>query len=457
MDVLHPDELSGRKVLLMGLGSFGGGSGCAQALIARGVDLTITDLRPADQLAESLDQLAGLAWKNALGGHEQCLFDQNEIVVVNPAVPVDAPWLQYAVQRGCQLTTEVNLALALAHEVPAVAITGTHGKSSTAALTAALLRTLPGRTELAGNMGGSLLQQVEGLTNNDRLVVELSSFQLERLVAPLGWPQIAVLTCLRPDHLDRHGSMEVYEAAKLRLLAFQNAQSTLFLPANEAGLENWSKQFRGQIQWLDPDQLDPKHWGLQLADLPMNEPYRQTSLMAATAAAARFGVEAKAMAPVLQSFQGLPHRLQELPAPQNCRIIDNGVATHPEPTTEALRSLQEPISLVIGGKDKGLPLEDLATACQKCARLDLFGAGGQRLASLLPPALKNRVHLHENCQSAIQAALAAKPSLLLFSPSFASFDEFRNFADRAGMFQKMCAAIDPKAQKRACDEASKAY
>jgi UDP-N-acetylmuramoylalanine--D-glutamate ligase len=457
MDVLHPDELSGRKVLLMGLGSFGGGSGCAQALIARGVDLTITDLRPADQLAESLDQLAGLAWKNALGGHEQCLFDQNEIVVVNPAVPVDAPWLQYAVQRGCQLTTEVNLALALAHEVPAVAITGTHGKSSTAALTAALLRTLPGRTELAGNMGGSLLQQVEGLTNNDRLVVELSSFQLERLVAPLGWPQIAVLTCLRPDHLDRHGSMEVYEAAKLRLLKFQNAQSTLLLPTNEAGLENWSGQCQGKVRWMNPADLDPGYWGLELADLPMNEPYRQTSLLAATTAAELFGVEPQAMAPVLRSFRGLPHRLQELPAPAGCRIIDNGVATHPEPTTEALRCLPEPVSLLVGGKDKGLPLDHLAAACQKCARLDLFGAGGQRLASLLPSAMKNRVHLHKGCQSAIQAALAAKPALLLFSPSFASFDEFRNFADRAGMFQKMCAAIDPKAQKRACDEASKAY
>ena len=440
----HPDDLSGREVLLLGLGAFGGGAGCARALAQRGAKLTISDLRSEQDLAESLATLEGITFRAALGGHSEELFRRAEFVVVNPAVPEASPWLEVAHAAGCVLTTEVNLALRLVPQVPCVAITGTHGKSSTAALLSHMLRLIPGRTVLGGNLGGSLLEQVEGLGPEDQLVVELSSFQLERLDAPQAWPQVALFTCLRPDHLDRHGSMQAYSAAKMRLLAFQSAQNLALMPADETSLDAFATSATAQVERFAPEQLQPAEWGLRSDQLPWQESYRASALLMAARAAVALGLPATRIAESLSDFVGLPHRLQELAAPTGYRWIDNGVATHPEPTAEAVQSLTGPISLIAGGYDKGLPLGELPQAVARCAQLHLFGAGGKRLFQALAPEVQVRARIHAGCQDAIAAALAELPvptASLLFSPSFASFDEFHNFRDRALLFQESCASF----------------
>jgi UDP-N-acetylmuramoylalanine--D-glutamate ligase len=443
MDRVHPHDLKGRKVLLMGLGSFGGGAGCARALIQYGADLTITDLRPESSLQSSLDSLQGLNWTGHFEGHSKALFDWADYVVVNPAVPDDAAYLQYARARGCSLTTEINLALELAPKVPTVAITGTHGKSTTAALVADLLEPLEGNTVLAGNMGGSLLEVMDGLGSRDQLVLELSSFQLERLLAPPNWPKAALLTCLREDHLDRHLTLQAYAEAKLNLLKSQGPTDCLYLPANEPCLQTWRNEARGVVKTLDPSTLDPTIFGLHRSELPMSEPYRASALLAAVAVAQDWNVSPIEMGPILRDFKGLPHRLQKLPSPDWLNLVDNGIATHPEPTAEALRNLSGPVFLIAGGKDKGLSLSQLVEAASTCQSLHLFGTGGHRLANELAARTRQRVKLHPSCQAAAEAALAELPApatdcTLLFSPSFSSYDEFNNFQQRASLFQKIC-------------------
>ena len=453
----HPDELSGREVLLLGLGAFGGGAGCARALAKRGAKLTISDLRSEHELADSLATLQGIEFRAAFGGHHEELFRRAEFVVVNPAVPESSAWLEFARTAGCVLTTEVNLALRLVPHVPCAAITGTHGKSSTAALLTHMLRLVPGRTVLGGNLGGSLLEQVEGLTAEDQLVVELSSFQLERLDAPHAWPQLALITCLRPDHLDRHGDMQAYSDAKMRLLAFQSARGLALMPADENSLDRFAAAARGRVERFAPEQLNASEWGLNAEQLPWQESYRASALLMAARAAVELGLPAEKIGLSISDFVGLPHRLQELAAPHGYRWIDNGVATHPEPTAAAVQSLSGPISLLVGGYDKGLPLGELPQAAERCAQLHLFGAGGKRLFDALSADVQARARIHPSCQEAIDAALAELPApaaSLLFSPSFASFDEFQNFRDRAGLFQDSCASFHASKQKVLVTKAS---
>ncbi len=437
---LHPDGLRGRRVLVLGLGSFGGGSGVARALARRGAEVTVSDLRPIEQLHEARAELADLPVRWEVGGHHAGLFAAAEVVVVNPAVPSDSPWLEMARSQGCRLTTDVNLALAAASQVPAFAVTGTHGKSSCAALAAHLLAPLPGRTVLAGNLGGSLLERVADLGAGDRLVVEISSFQAEALEAPPGWPRVAALTCLRSDHLDRHGTQAAYAAAKRRLLAFQDASGLALVPADDPESAHWAAAARGEVMRLDAALWEA--WGLTPQDAPFPEPYRLPSALAAVAAALRLGLPRAALGERLRSFGGLPHRMERLAAPPGCVILDNGVATHPEPTEAALRHLKGTVVLLAGGKDKLLPLDGLAAAAARCARTYLHGQGGARLALAL--AARGVPHvLLPDARAAMSAALAslAPGETLLYSPSFASFDEFRNFRDRALLFRDLCAEI----------------
>ncbi|MHC4824543.1 MAG: UDP-N-acetylmuramoyl-L-alanine--D-glutamate ligase [Planctomycetota bacterium] len=440
MEAPQPADLKGRKVLVMGLGSFGGGAGCARALVRLGAEVTVTDLRPADALEESLESLAGLPLTFALGGHEESLFTEADVVVVNPAVPSSSKWLDLARQHGTILTTEINLALALVPRLPAVAITGTHGKSTCAALCAHLLGTLPGKTLLAGNLGGSLLEQAMDLGAEDRIVVELSSFQTERLAAPDGWPQIAILTSFGSDHLDRHGTLQEYSAAKRRLLDAQDSTSSLLLPSTGDEAQRWSESARGKVERLDEHGLTAL--GLTIADLPFSEPYRLPSVLAAIRAARLLGVDDVDLRQGLRGFSGLPHRMFAFTDPFGRSIVDNGVATHPEPTTEALKHMNGPVVLLAGGKDKGLDLEELSRTCARCARLYLHGQGGQRLAEACRQQGKEAL-VFEDCRSAMEAALRSwiPGETLLFSPTFSSYDEFRNFRDRARVFHSFCGTV----------------
>ncbi|HEX9795236.1 MAG TPA: UDP-N-acetylmuramoyl-L-alanine--D-glutamate ligase [Planctomycetota bacterium] len=452
-------EFRDRACLVLGLGAFGGGAGCARQLVREGARVTVTDLRQAGELQEACAALAGLPVEWALGGHSAELFASAPLVVVNPAVPSTSPWLDFARQRGCIVTSDAELGIERAARWPALAVTGTHGKSSCAALAHHLLeRAFPGSV-LAGNLGGSVFERVGELGPLGRLVLELSSFQTERLQAPPGWPHVALLTGLGADHLDRHGDLSQYHLAKRRILASQDTEGLVVLPAGDAAAEDWVGHARGRIAWFSAAPLPPGRDGWELAGgvlrerhagrvreladataLPFPEPYRAASAVAAVAGARALGLATEVVAARLRSFPGLPHRMEPIPSPAGLKFVDNGVATHPDPTTAALTWIQGPVVLLAGGKDKGLGLEALAAVARNCRALHLFGAGGARLFQVLGGRAAGAVH-HSGCRSAIEAAVAGlRPGeTLLFSPSFSSYDEFRNFRERAGLFREICA------------------
>ncbi|HBF23476.1 MAG TPA: hypothetical protein DDW23_06645 [Planctomycetes bacterium] len=445
MPVLQPSGLRGRNVLVLGLGSFGGGVGAARHLTKVGARVTATDLRTATAFGSEIAELNDCGVKLLLGGHSTEMFREAEIVVVNPAVAPSNPWLEVAREFGCKLTTEVSLALATLENNASLVVTGTHGKSTCASFAAHLLNGLPGRTLLAGNLGGSLLEAASTLNPGDRLVLELSSFQLHRLEAPPAWPQVAILTVQGEDHLDWHKSYDAYASAKLRLLE-QQAQDQLSLSTyKELGSNTWKKTSRGRSEELKPGFL--KNLGLEQLPSSLDFPWLRPLARLAIRGVQEMGVSDEHIANQASNWPGLPHRMETHLYPREVKIVDNGIATHPEPTIKALGALtntEQQIVLLAGGKDKGLPLTKLAAAAQYCTEIHLHGQGGERLANTLNENASHKrpqpeIILHANTQKAMRAAIqTVQPKgTLLFSPSFSSFDEFQNFSERADLFQNL--------------------
>jgi UDP-N-acetylmuramoylalanine--D-glutamate ligase len=249
-----------------------------------------------------------------------------------------------------------------------------------------------------------------------------------------------VLTHLGTDHLDRHGTRSEYWAAKRRLLHFQDEDGMLLLPEDNEDNPRWEEEARGTTLRLRPEALPD--FGLTTADLPFTEPYRLPSLLAALHAARLLGLEDGVLRERTRTFPGLPFRMAAFVDSHGRRIIDNAVATHPDPTAAALRDLRGEVVLLAGGKDKGLDLGGLIATLGHCSRLYLYGEGGARLAREcravgLDPRWSR--HFEDSARAALQSV--RNRELLLFSPSFSSYDEFRNFRDRAELFHSLCAQV----------------
>src|ERR671923_757425 len=211
---------AGKRITIMGLGFFGGTIGLAKYLVSQGARVTITDLKRAPALRESIAALAGLPVRLVLGRHEATDFTDTDMVFASPAVPEDSPYLAKARARGVPVDTEMNLFMRLCRGT-IIGVTGSNGKTTTTSLIGAILRAANPRTQVGGNIGRSLLPEVAAIEPGDPVVLELSSFQLEDLAAVGRSPHIGLFLNLSPNHLDRHGDMETYLAAKLQIFAHQ--------------------------------------------------------------------------------------------------------------------------------------------------------------------------------------------------------------------------------------------
>jgi UDP-N-acetylmuramoylalanine--D-glutamate ligase len=224
----------------MGLGRFGGGIGVTRYLARAGAKVTVSDQAPAKELAESVAALEGLDVTLHLGGHEQADIVGCELMVVNPAVAFDSPHLAAARNAGVRLTTEINLFLERS-PAPVVGITGSAGKSTTTAMTGAVLASR-GSVHVGGNIGGSLLEELDRIRPDHVVVMELSSFQLAYLPLLGRSPHVAVVTNLHPNHLDRHRDLAEYAEAKKNIFRFQGPEDVLVLNRDDTVVAGWQGQ-----------------------------------------------------------------------------------------------------------------------------------------------------------------------------------------------------------------------
>lgn len=462
-----PTSWHGIRVTVMGLGSFGGGVGLAHYLATQGARVTVTDLRQAEALENSVKALRGLPIQFALGEHRARDFTDTDVVFVNPAVPLTSPYLKLARTTGVPLDSEINL---LIRQCPGriVGITGSVGKSTTTALLGTILSLHDAGTLVGGNIGGSLLPRLPDMTPQTPVVLELSSFQLEHLAWQAYSPPLALVLNLAPNHLDRHGTMTAYQQAKEHILAYQTLEDTAILNWDDMTVRYMAARGQGQRLYYSLEETLPEgvyrqddalimaKAGQQTvlcrqSDLSLRGAHNLSNAAAAAAAAAVLGVPPTLIARGMQNFQGLSHRLEWVATRGGVQYYNDSKATTPLSTMRALQAFETPVILLAGGYDKGTPFDALGEVIRARTKAALvYGTTAAKLARAIEPAppgasgrLLPKVLQLRDLDAAIQqaAALAEPGDVVLLSPACASYDQFPHFEARGEHFRKCVQAL----------------
>ncbi len=436
-------KIRGARVTVMGLGLFGGGVGVTKYLVAKGATVTVTDQKSTHDLRESVAALDGLPVTLRLGGHREEDFRAADFVVASPAVPPESPWL--AMARGVE--TEMNLFFKLCRSRTIYGITGSNGKTTTTALIGEILRRGPRRVSVGGNIGGSLLEDVDGIVEDDVVVLELSSFQLENLDALERSPNVSVVMNLTPNHLDRHGTMEKYANAKRVIVKHQVAGDVRVLNADDemvrafaGGTTRWFS-LKGAVDgaWVEGERI---HCGSDVLDVSRRRLpgwFNLQNMAAATAATARaFPGWRDAAERALSEFAGVEHRLEFVGEFAGVKYYNDSIATNPESTLAALDTLPGPIVIILGGYDKKLPFDALGKRVRETVRVAvLLGATADAIEKSIGPGIEIvRAGSFDDAVSLAKSA-AHTGDTVLMSPACASFDMFRNFAERGSRFKQL--------------------
>lgn len=458
-------EFKGKRVLVMGLGRFGGGIGVTRWLCRQGARVSVTDLASKEELRESLAALSDCDVQYRLGSHDEADFAHCDLLVVSPAVDkTKSSFFRAARGRGLPWTSEMNLFLERCRG-RLIGITGSVGKSTTTAMIGEVLRRAEsagdwrhGRVWLGGNIGKSLLDSLPDMAEKDVVVLELSSFQLEDAAVLRRSPHIALITNLRENHLDRHGTMRAYAEAKANVYRFQSPDDWLILPF-EGGLEHFTDLplHRDRLIRFGVDPVAGKarleQRGLAPATselcIPLQVPglHNVQNAAAALAVSRVLGVGDEPALAALQGFAGLAHRLEFIREHRGVRYYNDSKATTPEAAMTSLAAFEGGVIMIVGGSDKGGSFAELGRALARRAKgVICIGDTRQKIhreveaaagASCVP-----RPMLAESFSQALHLAreTAAAGDVVLLSPACASYDWFRNYEHRGEMFREIVNA-----------------
>lgn len=432
MKELGVQDVRGKRVTVAGLGRFGGQIAAARWLVEQGAQVLVTDQAPAEKLADSRRQLDDLPIEWRLGEHRALDFTSADLIVASPAIPPGNDLLRAAVAAGVPITTEIRLFI---ERCPAtiLGVTGSKGKSTTAALLGEMLKTRF-TVWVGGNIGRPLLNDLQNIDKTHLVLLELSSFMLEYL-APMAWsPHISVVTMLAADHLDWHGSAHAYIEAKKNIVRFQHPDDFAVLNADDPGAKAFETATRAKVICFSTAVSKP-------FELLIPGAHNQANAQAAFAAASLMGVTHDEAQRSIQSFRGLPHRLQLVHEANGVRYFDDSIATIPAAAIAALESFPpKSVLQIVGGKDKGLSLIPLCHALVERAKAVLcIGSTGKQIAETLaqsPSQSAAEVYDCGDLETAVRVArrVAARGDVVLLSPGCASYDQFVNFEQRGEMF-----------------------
>jgi UDP-N-acetylmuramoylalanine--D-glutamate ligase len=466
-------DWAGKRVVI--LGAARQGLALARWLARRGAIVTVSDVRSEPAMTEVRAALAGIAVHWALGGHPLTLLDGTDVVALSGGVPLEIPIVQEALRRGIPLSNDTQIFLDV---VPCktVGITGSAGKTTTTALVGEMAQTAFQQTQppdakgihaptvyVGGNIGDPLLNHVDEMQSADLAILEISSFQLEQMETS---PKVAVILNITPNHLDRHRTMEAYVAAKARILDFQGAEDTAVLGRDDAGAWQLRSRVRGALNTFGMSKLDGGADGTYYDDgilylydrgvdipllrrdqVPLRGDHNVLNVLAAFAIGHASGLPLDAMLSTAQGFRGVPHRLELVRELRGTRWYDDSIATAPERVIAAVRSFDEPLILLLGGRDKDLPWEELAKLiCQRVDHVILFGEAADKIEKAIATAgqtsaLGTRPHSLDRVQTLHQAVhkahkIAEAGDVILLSPGGTSYDAFHDFEERGASFRK---------------------
>ena len=438
--------VAGARVLVLGLGRFGGGVETARYLVRQGAHVTISDAADRAALREPADAAQALGAALVFGPQTDALLDGQDVVFASPAMPFDHPVVLAAQTRGLPVTTETNEFL-LQCPAPVFGVTGTKGKSTTTTLLARMLEAAGHRVHLGGNIGRPLIGALPTIEASHRVVLELSSFQLWWAHRIARSPHVTLITNLMSDHLDRHGTHKAYADAKRAALDYQMVDDVAVLPADDAAVRaaGWFDAGAGKRVTfgaggdvtLEGDRVVCDAGEASLAGLTLPGAHNRRNALAAAAAAWQSGATTPAsIAAGAAATQALPHRLAPVAEVSGVRYVDDSNATHPESTCVALRAFDAPVVLIAGGKDKGADADRLReTIAARAKALVGIGSTGPALAAALADNVATGHAPDMGAAVALASRMAAPGDVVLLSPGYSSLDQYRSFAERGASFQ----------------------
>ncbi|HEY6873746.1 MAG TPA: UDP-N-acetylmuramoyl-L-alanine--D-glutamate ligase [Geobacteraceae bacterium] len=445
-------ELTNKKIVVVGLARTG--VAVARFLAERGAQVTVTDMKDHDALAAEQARLEGLPINYQLGGHDKHTFLMADLIVVSPGVPMDIKPLMLARAQKRKVVSEIELAAAFI-AAPLIAITGTNGKTTTTTLTGEIFRASGFATFVGGNIGNPLIDLVDSGEQVERVVVELSSFQLEGIERFR--PRVAVLLNITEDHLDRYASFQEYIDAKARIFENQTAGDFALLNVDDPIVAGYVDKVAARVvpmsqkreldrgifcrggvitfRWEGREErFDTTHYHLQGV-------HNTENIMAALAAGLLMGCAAEACQEAVAAFRGLPHRMELVRTVSGVPWYEDSKATNVGSVEKALASFDN-ITLIAGGKDKGgsyAPLAELVGS--RVRHMVLIGEARERIARELGSLTDTR--LAGSLEEAVELAheLTRPGGVVLFSPACSSFDMFRDYEERAERYKALVRAL----------------
>lgn len=467
---------NGKRVLI--LGAARQGLALARWLSVHGAHVTLSDNRSADDLRVARESLAEFQITWALGGHPLELLDTTDVLSLSGGIPLTLPIVAEAIKRGIPLSNDSQIFMEV---VPCktIGITGSAGKTTTTTLVGQMARLACQNTQNAegrrqqgesafrplpsayvgGNIGDPLLNYVDEMKPEDIAILELSSFQLEQMTIS---PNIAAILNITPNHLDRHGTMHAYTAAKARILEFQSKNDIAILGRDDKGSWSLRSKVQGKLLTFSLNELDEGLSGayyedglLSLRDgnaymplllrekVSLRGDYNVANVLAAFTIGHAAGFPLDVMLEAVEEFRGVPHRLELVREWNGVRWYNNSIASAPERTIAVIHAFDEPIVLLLGGRDKNLPWEELMQLVnERVDHVVIFGEAADKIQKTVDDlelsqkrfTLSRADGLHEAIR---QAAEVAEPGdVVLLSPGGTSFDEFKDFEERGERFRE---------------------
>lgn len=456
-----------KKVIVIGAARQG--TALSRFLVNQGARVVLTDLHGPEALSAEALTLKDAGVELCLGSHPLELLEGADLVCVSGGVPLTIPFLQEATSRGIKLSNDSQVFVE-ACPATVVGITGSAGKTTTTALLGLMaqkyfeMKQSPHRAWVGGNIGNPLIGQLEEIHADDLVILELSSFQLELMTVS---PQVAVVLNITPNHLDRHGTMQAYAAAKARILNYQHQGDVAVLNRDDAGSWELATQSKSDLisfgfnrpegnqsgtyihrdsvyLQIDRQQLKmfPVEW------IQLRGQHNISNVLAACAAAAAASLALPAIQTAVEEFTGVPHRLEFVRTVRGADWYNDSIATAPERTLAALQSFQGPLVLLLGGRDKDLPWEKLAEQVHSRVRhAVLFGEAAELISRALGTvragetlqSITQCANLYEAVQKA--AELAQEGDTVLLSPGGTSYDAFKDFEERGESYRQWVNAL----------------
>ena len=456
-------RFEGKRVVLLGVARTN--IALARFLVRQGAEVIAYDDRPAEALTARLAQLDGLPIRFALGGGDTIVVEGADQLFVTPGAPRSHPLVRAAAERGVPVGSEIELLFELC-PVPIVAITGSAGKTTTTTLVGEMLRQSGWPTFVGGNIGTPLIDRLDQLTPDARVVLELSSYQLEHLRVS---PHVGAILNVTPNHLDRHPSFEQYRDSKANLIAHQRPGDVAVLGLDDPVAASLADRGAGRKLFFSLEQpvaegacLHRDELLIAVGDLEAALCHRREvrlrgehnllNVLAAAVVAAVRGASLDALRRVATTFEGIEHRIEPVRTVDGAAWFNDSKATSPAETVAALRSFDEPVVLLAGGRSKNAPLDEMAREIVARAHaLIVFGEMADEIAAAVRAAPGgDRLDLRRAPSLAAAVALAreaARPGdAVLLSPSGASFDAFEDYEQRGRVFKQLVAALPERAR-----------